>query len=214
MTMPKPYLVFLAYAILIASQWPATWLSQHLSFSTGILLHEWGLVMGLPLLLWKKSRLSFQEMFPLHKPKKKEIFWTIAMTLALAILIDYLTPLSEQFFPPPPEIKILLRKLIAFDGWQDGLWRWFLICVTPAICEEFFFRGMFQQSLAHYWGGKTALFITAACFALIHGIPAYWHLYFLIGLFLSWLMFAKNNLWLPILAHLINNTWTFFNGVS
>lgn len=208
------YIIFLAYALLILAQWPAATLIQNGSITLGILLNEWLIVAGLPLGLAWRWKVSLSQTFPFQKPIKRELFWTALMTLSLAIVIDYLTFLSEWLWPPDPVIKTLLDKIMTVEGLADGAWRWVLLCLTPAFCEEFFFRGFFQNTLVRHWGRRTTLFATALAFAFIHGIPQYWHLYFILGFYLSWLLLIRQNLWLPIVAHLVNNSWTYFSHVT
>lgn len=210
---PPVYILFLAYLLLVLTQWPASYLIQNVSITLGVLLNEWLIVAGLSLGLAYHWKIPWRKVFPFHKPTGKELFWTILMTLSLVVLIDHLTFLSEKILAPPTPIKNLLEKIMRVEGPGEGIWRWVLLCLTPAFCEELFFRGFFQNTLGRHWGKNTALFCTAICFALIHGIPQYWHLYLLLGLFLSWLLLVGQNLWFPILAHLINNSWTYLTHV-
>jgi len=208
------YIPFAAYALLLLAQWPTSTLIQKNYLTLGILLNEWVVIMGLSLLIWKKWPVRFSSLFPFRKITKPFFFQTVVMTLALVIVIDYLTFLSEKIWAPSPEIEALLEKIIGVASLSDGLWRWSLICLTPAFCEEFFFRGFFQNTIQHHWGKKLSLVLSATLFALIHGIPAYWHLYFILGIYMGWLLLISRNLWLPILAHLINNSWTFLTHIS
>lgn len=206
-------ILFLATFLLVFAQWPASTLIQNVSLTLGILLNEGLVVAALPLWLVHHSKIPFAKIFPFQKPRRKELFWVFLMTLSLAVFIDTLTPLSERIWPPPPEVKNLLEKIMTVENRYEGIWRWVLLCLTPAFCEEIFFRGFFQSTLNHHWGKIPSFLTTALAFALIHGIPQYWHLYFILGFYLSWLMMVGQNLWLPILAHLINNSWTYLNHV-
>lgn len=210
---PPPYIPILWFSILMLLQWPASFLIQNVSLSLGILANELVFVAGIPLLIAWKWKTPAAKAFPFKLLQPKPVLWVVLMTFSLVVIVDYLTFLSEQILPPPPEVKALLDKIMMIESFGDGAWRWFLICLTPAFCEELFFRGLFQNTLTHYWGRNLSLALTSISFALIHGIPWYWHLYLLLGFYLSWLMFQTGNLWFPILAHLINNSWTFINHV-
>ncbi|MBI4125700.1 MAG: CPBP family intramembrane metalloprotease [Deltaproteobacteria bacterium] len=207
------YVILLSYTFLILAQWPAAYLIQNVSITLGILLNEILIVAGLPIGLVRHWKIPWGQIFPFRRPKTRELVWTVVMTLSLVVLIDYLTFLSEKIWAPPGAIKNMLERLMAVDNFPDGAWRWFLLCLTPAFCEELFFRGFFQRSLESHWGPRTALLATALAFTFIHGIPQYWHLYFILGLYLSWLLFIRQNLWFPILAHLLNNSWTYLTHV-
>jgi len=211
---PPKYIPFFAFTVLVLLQWPASYIIQHYSLAGGILLNEIIFVLGIPLLIAWRWRLPKSQYFPFKKPAAKDIFWLILMTLALDVTIDYLTFLSEKIWPLPEAVRQLLEKIMAVSSFEEGALRLLLICALPAFCEEMFFRGYFQNSLSKFWSSKVAWIATAIAFALIHGIPWYWHLYLILGLYLSWLLWVKNNLWFPILAHLINNSWTFLNHLA
>lgn len=206
---PPLYVVFFSLFVLILVQWPASYLIHQVSLTLGILLNEWVFVLSLPLLIASRWRLPLKKIFPFQKPKARALLLTIIMTLSLVVMIDYLTFLTEKIFSPSEEIKSFLEKIMSVEGSGEGAWRWFLICLTPAVCEEIFFRGFFQATLNYHWGRLLSLFLTAISFALLHGILEYWHLYFILGFFLSFLMLVSRNLWFPIFAHLLNNSWTF-----
>lgn len=210
---PKPYIAFAAYSFLLLAQFPLSYLIQNVSLSGGILLNQFLIVSGTALLIQYFSRTPFLSLFPFKGISARPLFWLILMTLALDVMIDHLTFFSEQILPPPPAIKALLKKIMGAQNTPEGLWKFFLLCITPAFSEEFFFRGFFQNTFRHHLGKKWALWITAAAFTLIHGIPWYWHLYFILGFYVSWLFLRSGNLWYPIFAHLINNSWTYLNNI-
>ena len=88
----------------------------------------------------------------------------------------------------------------------DLLYTLIIIAVVPAIGEELLFRGYLQQKIAN--GLKTphmAILIAAFLFSAIHLdiqgiIPR-----FVLGVLLGYLYYWSKSLWLPILAHFVNN---------
>jgi len=93
---------------------------------------------------------------------------------------------------------------------MDTIWDLFytilVIAVVPAIGEELLFRGYLQQKLCNWLSNPhTAILITAFLFSAIHFhfqgmIPR-----FALGVLLGYLFYWSNSLWLPILAHFVNN---------
>jgi len=80
-----------------------------------------------------------------------------------------------------------------------------LIAIIPAIGEELFFRGIIQQVLQAKFKSHVAVWITAIIFSAIHFqffgfIPR-----MLMGAFLGYLLVWTQNLWIPIIAHFVNN---------
>ena len=77
-------------------------------------------------------------------------------------------------------------------------------CVVPAFCEEIVFRGTVAQSL--YNSNKVAaLCISGALFALYHANPAQTLHQFVLGAFLTLLVFRSGSLWTSVIVHLFNN---------
>lgn len=81
-----------------------------------------------------------------------------------------------------------------------------MIAILPAIGEEFLFRGIFQKLFAQVTRHKLlAVIITGALFSAIHlqfygFIPR-----FLLGVYFGLLLVWSKNIWLPVLAHFVNN---------
>jgi uncharacterized protein len=92
----------------------------------------------------------------------------------------------------------------------DSLWglafNVFMIAVLPALGEELIFRGVIQKIMtdmtrSHHWG----IWIAAAFFSALHMqffgfIPR-----MILGAMFGYLLVWSGSLWLPILAHFINN---------
>ena len=67
------------------------------------------------------------------------------------------------------------------------------------------FAGRLFSALRNSWFGKTgAVFITAAAWAVVHGMAAPWLFVFIIfvmGLVLGWLLLRFGSLWVTIVCH-------------
>ena len=82
----------------------------------------------------------------------------------------------------------------------------FLMAIIPAMGEELFFRGLLQTRLSHrIKNAHAAVWITAIIFSAFHlqfygFIPR-----LLLGAYLGYLLVWSGSIWLPVLAHFINN---------
>jgi len=99
----------------------------------------------------------------------------------------------------------LVEQMLQVHGFYALLFNIFLIAVLPAVGEELFFRGAIIRIFQNWRGVKTAIWITAFIFSGIHFqfygfVPR-----LLMGVFFGYLLLWNGNLWLPILAHFINN---------
>ena len=80
-----------------------------------------------------------------------------------------------------------------------------VIAVTPAICEEVFFRGYVQKSFEIKWTPFKSILVTSIFFGLYHfnpyGLPAL----IALGFFFGYAVYKSNSIVVPIVLHFINN---------
>jgi len=82
----------------------------------------------------------------------------------------------------------------------------FIIAVLPAICEELVFRGVLQRIFYGFFRSQhAAIWVTSILFSFIHlqfygFVPRV-----ILGLSFGYLYYWSGTLWLPILAHFVNN---------
>lgn len=84
----------------------------------------------------------------------------------------------------------------------------FIIAIIPAIGEELLFRGVFQKIFTNWSkNAHIGVWIAAISFSAIH-LQFYGFLPRLImGAMLGYMLVISKNLWLPIIAHFINNAF-------
>ena len=100
----------------------------------------------------------------------------------------------------------LLRAMLRMPTIGDLFVNLFLVAIIPAIAEELFFRGVLQRliikSTRKVW---LSVFITAILFSLIHGELLGFMPRVVLGFTLGAIYVISGNLWLSILAHVLNN---------
>lgn len=86
------------------------------------------------------------------------------------------------------------------------------VTIAVPIVEEFVFRGALFSALRYSWFGKTgAVILTAAAWALVHGMAAPWlfvFIIFIMGLALGWLLLRFGSLTVTIVCHACWNTFS------
>ncbi len=120
-------------------------------------------------------------------------FFLLPLFLLTVMLLSILSSLFAGLFgidPPAPEgpLPILFLNY----------------ALAPAISEEFFFRFLLFRLFLPY-GKKTAVFVTAILFALVHVNLAQLPYALAAGLFLGALAASSGSFWIPFLFHLVNN---------
>lgn len=198
---PNLSTLFLIIAVIALLQLPTSLLISSVSIPWGILVNEVVIIAGIPLLLIWWRRFDRAQLLPFKHFSFQTLVVVILLTMSADLVIDYLAAASELIFPLPEAQHQKLERIMSVSP--------LIICLLPGICEEIFFRGFCQTTLAAHWGRQKGIIGSAVLFALLHANPWYIHLYFLLGLLLSWIYATTGSLWLPMVAHAVNNTWTF-----
>ena len=81
----------------------------------------------------------------------------------------------------------------------------FVICVTPAICEEALFRGFSLSNLLKISKPAKAIFTTGFLFAFYHFQPFNIIPLIILGCFLGFVVYYSNSLYVGVLCHFLNN---------
>lgn len=131
--------------------------------------------------------------------------WTQAINQEMH-LPAFLQDLEEWMRQQEDQLAQLTKQLLKMESASQLVLNLFMIALLPAIGEELVFRGCFQYIFTRltknaHWG----IWISAIIFSAIH-LQFYGFLpRMLLGACFGYLMFWSNNLWYPIIAHLINN---------
>jgi membrane protease YdiL (CAAX protease family) len=146
------------------------------------------------------------------------ILLVITMQPAISFIANW--SLGWEFPASMAEIEAQLRKLhdsavntqFAFLKDQtplDFLFNLFMMALLPAFAEELFFRRVGLRLLYDTTGNvHVSIILSAFLFALVHGQFFYLIPLFLFGIVLGYLAYWSRSLWLPVLAHFINNAFS------
>jgi hypothetical protein len=119
---------------------------------------------------------------------------------------EWLSGLEEWMRLKEDEAAELVRLLIPSDSAGVMLINLFIIAILPAISEELFFRGVLQRIFYGFFRSPhTAIWFTSILFSAIH-LQFYGFIPRLIlGLSFGYLYYWGRTLWLPVIAHFVNN---------
>jgi uncharacterized protein len=143
----------------------------------------------------------------------------MVMMLAASPFINYLVELNSHLQLPTflAELETQMRNMEeeaariteVFLNMKTGKDLWInllMIGVLPAIGEELLFRGVLQRLLREITGNvHVSILITSVLFSAIHMqffgfVPR-----MLLGLLFGYLLYWSGSIWLPIMAHFVNN---------
>jgi membrane protease YdiL (CAAX protease family) len=136
------------------------------------------------------------------------IEWTITINQHMH-LPEFLDGVETWMRKKEDELEILTKQLLMMTSFSDLLINLLMIAVLPAIGEELIFRGCFQKIFSrwansYHWG----IWLAAILFSAIH-VQFYGFLpRMLLGALFGYLFVWGRSIWLPIVAHFINNATT------
>ncbi len=100
----------------------------------------------------------------------------------------------------------MVKNLLLVDQPHELWFNLFIIAVIPAIGEELIFRGIIQKKiLEQFKKPHIAIWVAALIFSAIHMQFQGFLSRMLLGGILGYLYHWTGNLWVPIIAHLVNN---------
>ncbi len=121
-------------------------------------------------------------------------------------LPDFLKGLEQWMLSKELEMAEMTKQLLKMNSINVLLFNILMLAVIPAIGEEFIFRGCLQKIFARWSGNKhIAIWVTAIIFSAIH-VQFYGFLpRMLLGALFGYLLIWSGTIWIPILAHFMNN---------
>jgi uncharacterized protein len=121
-------------------------------------------------------------------------------------LPDWLSGM-EQWMRDKEDYADHLLDVIMTPGTFWGMWlNLIIIAALPAVSEELIFRGVLQRMFHKLFrSGHLSVWVTSFLFSAIH-FQFYGFLpRLLLGLIFGYLFLWSRNIWLPIIAHFVNN---------
>lgn len=126
----------------------------------------------------------------------------------LAVVAQYCQqlPWPKELVDGYAQNEKLTKLLLSGVGYNELALNILIICVLPAICEEYFFRGFLQRVMLKWIKDPhLCILLAAVVFSAFHFDAVNFLPRFLLGAMLGYLFYWTGSLWLPILAHFLNN---------
>ncbi|CAN5461778.1 hypothetical protein BH11BAC1_BH11BAC1_01830 [soil metagenome] len=122
------------------------------------------------------------------------------------VLPSWLAGVERQMKESEEQAARLTEKFLEIKSPFQFGYAMIMVAVLPALGEELLFRGILQRIFSEWSGNKhTGIWATAILFSAMHMqfygfVPR-----MLLGVLLGYLFVWSGSLWLPVLAHFINN---------
>ncbi len=146
--------------------------------------------------------------FRLKRPTATSVVIAIALAAALHPLVSELMRHLQWFFPPglPEGSQEFLETML---GPSQPAWLVLLaIALTPAVCEEFLFRGFVLTAFDRPGRRRMAVVLSAIAFGAVHMLPQQVFYATLLGLVLGLLAIRTQSIWPGLAFHFT------FNGIA
>ncbi len=126
-------------------------------------------------------------------------------------LPETLAPIEQWMRDQEKKLNGITQYLTTFKSTGQLLIALLVVAVIPAIGEEVLFRGILQRNFS-YWtrNAHVGIWLAAALFSAIHVQFLGFFPRMLLGALFGYLYLWSGNLWVPILAHFVNNGFTVF----
>lgn len=163
------------------------------------------LILLAPVLVYvKQKKVNFKRYFRLNKITGKEALTSVLLTLLVYPLVGISSALLIKFYSLFGEVRV--PQINVKSGGVMSIYSILIIGVLPAICEEFFVRGLLSAPAKKSKGRKFTYFYTALLFMLMHVNPFNIVAPFILGYVFSVLNEKTNSLYSSMLGHFTFNT--------
>lgn len=166
-------------------------------FEIGLII---GVVNAVNAIFFKKTYLE-----PIKKTKGRDYLFVFLATIALMSILNATIYPFYNLIPEDPVItetwEILSNSMI---------YLLFTTSIAAPIIEEIFFRGVIFRGLLKNYSPKTAIIVSAIIFGVIHGNIHQFITASILGMFLAYVYYKTDSIYLAIFIHFINNSLANF----
>lgn len=170
-------------------------------------------------LLWKDSTTKTLQLKAPHLPV---LLWGMAAIVSVSPLIDLLSTWNQGLHLPESMkaveqwminsekvAEITTNQLLDTSSWGGFIMNILIIAIMAGIGEELLFRGVLQKILIN-WARNTHIGILCAAiiFSAIHFQFFGFFPRMILGMVLGYLYVWSKSIWVPIIAHALNNALT------
>ena len=175
---------------------------------TGLFLSEWLLLLTPAVLFVALAGFDARATLSLRRPRGRQLGAALLLIAGAMPLGWFLAWIQGCVIPIPWELLEGLDELLTAESTPRLLWLLVIFAVTPALCEEFVFRGVLLGGTR----GKGSVIRVALLNGLVFGVfhvsfesvfrflPTAW-----LGVVLAWAVLTTSSIWVGVLMHFVNN---------
>ena len=206
----RPWMGFVFFAALMVFFLTVCQLLQYYLGMAGLIMTEL-LFLGIAVGYCLIRKVKIKEMFPIRKPKVREVFGCLLLMIGGQSLGIVVTALTSLIFPSSNSTITELNDFLYGNGLGFFALA-IIIAILPAVCEEAVHRGAI---LSHFRGIKKdwlIVLIMGLFFGINHVSVLRFGVTAILGAVLTFAVVKSNNLLLSMLMHLGNNLFSVIVG--
>jgi sodium transport system permease protein len=175
---------------------------------TGLLLSEWMLLFTPAVLFVTLGGFNARATLSLRAPRSRQLGAAFLLIAGAMPLGWFLAWIQGFVIPVPWELLEGLDELLTAGSTPRLLWLLVIFAVTPALCEEFVFRGVLLGGTRANGSIMRAALLNGLVFGVFHVsfesvfrfLPTAW-----LGVVLAWAVLTTSSIWVGALMHFVNN---------
>jgi membrane protease YdiL (CAAX protease family) len=170
----------------------------------GLLIGE--LFLPIPILLWaRRNRNDLGQMFRINPVSSDTVIAAIPIALGLTILTDEMDRIAQRVITTPDQFY-KIQEVMTITGPLSAVFIIGVVVLIAPFVEELIFRGFFQRVLELRLSDITkSVLYSALTFAIIHFNPWWVVQIYIIGIFMGYVAWRTNSIWISFMLHAINN---------
>jgi membrane protease YdiL (CAAX protease family) len=154
----------------------------------------------------KWHNLNIKKYFFLDRIHVPGILLSVAGVLLLLPLAEFTSRIFYNFFPEMNKFAEASNAMFVSKNIFELIFLIVLIGVTPAICEEFIFRGYFQRTLQRKLKEPVHYIISGFVFALFHQNTFGLLTLTIVGIYLGFIFYRFSSIYVSMSAHFVYNS--------
>jgi len=133
-----------------------------------------------------------------------EVLLALLATLLIIPSSNFIADELVRQLGIPDELMQIGAELFTARGPMELIWLVFVVCLTPALCEEIFFRGFVQRTFERTMGWRSVVLV-GVVFGLFHFNPLGLISLSILGLLFGYFYYRSRSLLPSMVAHFANN---------
>ncbi len=199
---PSPGVSLLAFTVVLVALFYASMALMRFGLPVLLVTTQYGLFLLPVVLLVRLKGYDMRDVLSLRRPSARAVAAAVLVGISAWTVV---AGLLVRLLPPPESVSKGMEQLLLLGDKPIPLWgAWLLIAVTPAVCEETFFRGLVLGGFRRL-GKWPAILATGLLFGLAHAsiyrlLPTV-----VLGVLLGFVVWRTRSIAASMIVHALNN---------